>query len=177
MHHDVSSGWCEGDTLAKARSQPYIQEEIRSPVLTLRCALVDVWLVLRWMDPVSVVVGSRRSVAGSAASPSAAASHGWAASRRLSSGVGVRISLGPAAAPQPARLVTAALGNGAAADAAVGDEAGGGLARRLSGRIGLGGGLSRLSLSITDALRRLSIRCLLTLVSGPCNVRPDAAAR
>ena len=32
------------------------------------------------------------------------------------------------------------------------------MVQRLSGRIGLGAGLSRLSLSITDALRRLSIR-------------------
>ena len=73
--------------------------------------------------------------------------------------MGVRTSLGPAAAPQPPVVAASAVGSAAAADAAVAAKAGAALVRRLSGRIGLGGGLSRLSLSVTDALRRLSIRC------------------
>ena len=82
--------------------------------------------------------------------PPEAASGQWRASRRLSSSTGVRMSAGAAAAP-------AAPGSGlpvASAEPSGAAE----LVQRLSGRMGLGGGLSRLSMSITDALRRLSIR-------------------
>ena len=74
----------------------------------------------------------------------------WRASRRLSSSTGVRMSAGTAAAPVAA---------GSGLPVASAEPGGAGeLVQRLSGRVGLGGGLSRLSMSITDALRRLSLR-------------------
>ena len=92
-------------------------------------------------------------------SPAAApASQPWQASRRLSSSIGVRMSAGAAAAPEARTLAapgSLALAAATSHGAAAGDAE---PVQRLSGRLGLGGGLSRLSLSITDALRRLSIR-------------------
>ena len=102
--------------------------------------------------------GLRQSGEGAAPLP-APASQQWRASRRLSSSAGVRMSAGAAAVPATASSglpVAPAEPRGA-----------GELVQRLSGRIGLGGGLSRLSLSISDALRRLSIRLTLTLLAAP----------
>jgi len=94
------------------------------------------------------VARHRRSAVGTIPPPPEAAAGKWRASRRLSSSTGVRMSAGAAAVPAAAGSSLPVLQTSGA----------GGLVQRLSGRIGLGGGLSRLSLSITDALRQLSIR-------------------